>query len=97
MDTILTLREYSEHIGVSEEEIKGHSRKYEYKIPRHLYWLYLNKNGIGKRSIARKFNMVHSSIVNGINTISNLIETEDKILLGYEGFISTFLHQQECN
>lgn len=50
MGTILTLTEYSEHIVVPAKEIKGHSRKYEHKIPRHLYWLYLNKNGIGKRA-----------------------------------------------
>lgn len=93
----LTLEQYSERIGVPVKEIKGRSRKYEHKIPRHLYWLYLNKNGISKRDIARKFNMVHSSIVNGINTISNLIETEDKILSEYEGFISAFLQQEHKN
>lgn len=98
MNTILTLEQYSEHIGVPEEDIKGLSRKYEYRIPRQLYWLYLNtKAGLSKRGIARIFNMDHTSIMNGIKTVSDLIETEDKILSDYEGFISTFLHQQECN
>lgn len=71
MDTILNLTEYSEHIGVLEKEIRGHSRKYEHKIPRYLYWLYLNKNGIDKRSIAQKFNIIHFSIMNCIKTIKH--------------------------
>ncbi len=97
MDTILTLKEYSEHIGVPEKDIIGDSRKYEHKIPRHLYWLYLFQNGFTKRSIARKFNMNHSTIINGLRTVSNLIETEDKILSEYEGFIDTFLHLPQSN
>lgn len=39
MDTILTLEEYSERIGVPEKDIIGDSRKYEHKIPRQLFWL----------------------------------------------------------
>lgn len=98
MNTILTLREYSEHIGVPEEDITGLSRKYEHRIPRQLYWLYLNtRAGLSKRGIARKFKKDHCTIIRGLKTISDLIETEDKILSEYEGFISTFLHQQECN
>lgn len=98
MNTILTIEEYSEQIGVPKEEIKGTSRRYEHKIPRHLYWLYLYlQTDLSKRAIARKFNMAYSSVHNGIKSISNLIETEDKILSDYESFISTFLHQQESN
>lgn len=98
MNTILTIEEYSEQIGVPKEEIKGTSRKYEHRLPRQLYWLYLNTiAGISKRGIARKFNMDHCTIIRGLKTISDLIETEDKILSDYEDFISTFLHQQETN
>lgn len=88
--TTLTIEEYSDKVNISVEDLLGNSRKYEHKIPRQLYWLYLHKNGMSKRSIARKFNMAHSSIVSGINTVSNLIETEDKILSAYEDFISLF-------
>lgn len=93
METLLSLQDYAEQIGVSENEIKGQSRKYEHKIPRHLYWLYLNQNGINKRTIARMFGKVHSTIINGINTITNLIDTNDTILDDYDEFISTFLPQ----
>lgn len=95
MGNIISIYEYAEQIGVPEQEITGSSRRYEHKIPRHLYWLYLKTRGLSNRRIARMFNMCHSSIVNGIRTASHLIETEDHILSPYEPFIETFLHLQE--
>lgn len=98
MDTILTLEEYSECIGVPKKDIIGDSRKYEHKIPRQLFWLYLHKKaGLSKRGIARRFKKDHCTIIRGLRTISDLIETEDKILSEYEGFIDTFLHLPQSN
>lgn len=93
MDTILTLTEYSEHIGISEQELIGLSRKHKYSVPRQIYWLYLNCNGKSYRKIAKKFNRNHTSILVGIRTAKNLIETNDSILKPYLTFIEKFLPQ----
>lgn len=93
MNSILTIKEYSKQVGIPENMLKS-SRKDQHKIPRQIYWLYLNSKGISKRSIARLFQMDHSSVINGIRTITNLLETRDKILSNYQELISSFIPTQ---
>lgn len=94
---ILTITEYSEKVGLPEEELIGLSRKHIYTIPRQIYWLYLNCNGKSYRNIAEKFDRKHPSILVGIRTVKNLIETNDSILKPYLPFIEKFLHHEHTN
>ena len=97
MNTILTIEEYSEQIGVPKEQLIGLSRKHKYTIPRQIYWLYLNTNGKSYREIAEIFDRKHPSILVGIRTVKNLIETDDSILKPYLPFIEKFLHHEHLN
>lgn len=101
MDTILNLTEYSEHIGVPEEEIKGKSRKQSLTIPRFVYWFYLNHSNPVKWSsvrIAEIFGRKHPAILYGIKQVNNFIETKDSIISPYyKDFIEPFLQQEHKN
>lgn len=95
--SILTIEEYSEQIGLPEEALKGLSRKDEHKIPRQLYWYYLNHNGRSYREIAESFGRKHPTILSGVRTARNLIESKDSILRPYLPFIYKFLHHEHTN
>lgn len=95
MKTILTLEEYSQQLGIPKEEILGASRKHVYTIPRQIYWLYLSCNGKSYRTIAKLFDRKHPSILVGIRTVKNLIETKDLILKPYLPFVEKFLHHEQ--
>lgn len=97
MDTILTIEEYSEKTKIPVEDLKGKSRKQNIAIARELYWLYLNTNGYGYRKISQLDGRTPETILSGIRTIRNLIETNHPLIEPYKDLIESFSHQVTTN
>lgn len=96
MNTVLTLKEYSERTDIPEEELKSKSRKQTLTVPRFVYWFYLNSSDPATWSIvkiAEQFNRDRKVIRHGIKQVKNYIDTNDSIIKPYkEYFIEPFLH-----
>lgn len=97
----MSLSEYSERVGISEEELTGKSRKRNLTIPRFVYWFYLNKlNPVewSSAEIAFVFGRESQAIRYGIKQVRNFIETNDAIIEPYrKDYIEPFLHQDHSN
>lgn len=94
MDTILTISEYAEKVGVPEEALKGKSKKHCFKIPRFVYWFYLYKSDrirFSSTKIARSFNRGHKDILSGVRQVQNFVDTNDSIIEPYKEFIEPFI------
>lgn len=93
----MSLTEFSNKIGIPEEDIKGKSRKEHIAIARELYWLYLYKNGYGYRRISQIDGRKPETILSGIRTVRNLIETNHPLVEQYKDLIESFSHQEVFN
>lgn len=88
MEDIITLSDYADIVGVPEEILTGSRGKREITIPRHLYWLYLNKaRKLSCYALAKYFGTSAWNITSGVRSIKNLIDTRDPLVLPYMDFI----------
>jgi chromosomal replication initiation ATPase DnaA len=71
-------------IGITKQDILGKSRKEEIAIARETYWYWLNKNGLGCRKISQIDGRRKETILSGIRTIKNLIETDHPLINPYK-------------
>lgn len=84
----MTIEDYSQRVGISAEVLKGRSRKMEISIAREVYWY--NARYIAKFSVmhlAQMFNREHSSIINGINKVNNMIAVNDPNIRKFIQFV----------
>ncbi|MFT3994412.1 MAG: helix-turn-helix domain-containing protein [Dysgonomonas sp.] len=100
----LTLEQYSEKIDIPVSELEGASRVPEIALARQAYWYYLKQHGIILIDIASMFNRKqHSTIISGINTIKDMIDTNNNTInryldaMGYNYEENTFSHQDISN
>jgi len=71
------ITEVAKITGVSEEEILGTSRKERIKDARHLYFFILRENGFRLSEIAKSSGKHHATVINGINSFKNLLNSSD--------------------
>lgn len=84
----MTIEDYSQAIGVPMASLLGRSRKMEISIARQFYWYHARF--VAKLSVmylARIFGRGHSSIINGINRVNNMIAVNDPIISRFKQFI----------
>jgi len=98
----LTLEHYSEEVKVSVSELTGTSRIPSIALARQTYWYYLQQNGVILKDIANLFHRrSHSTIISGINTIKDMIDTKNNSIESYLQAIGypfdTFSHQDISN
>lgn len=98
----LTLEQYSNKIAIPVCELKGVSRVPEIALARQVYWFYLYSKGIILKDIASQFNRnAHSTIISGISTIKNMIDTKNNSIDLYMNAIGypfdSFSHQDPTN
>jgi chromosomal replication initiation ATPase DnaA len=82
---MITLKQYSEKVGVPIESLLGKSRKYPVAAARETYWLHLRQNGLTHSKIAEMFNRDRTTVISGIDRAKNLILTNDKWALSCFG------------
>lgn len=100
----LSLEQYSEKISIPVSELEGLSRVPEISLARQAYWYYLHSKGIILKEIATQFNRnAHSTIISGINTIKDMIDTNNTTInryldaMEYNYKENTFSHQDISN
>lgn len=75
---------YALKTGIPETELTGRSRKQRIALARQSYWYHLWKRGHKVTSIAKMFNRnAHSTVISGINTVKDLIDTKDERITKY--------------
>ena len=71
--------EFSAKFNDPMDGIYGHTRHMEYTTARQVYFYFCRRRipGLSLNDIARPFGMDHSTVVNGIKSIQNRIDTQD--------------------
>jgi chromosomal replication initiator protein len=70
----------SEYFSIPKSDIIGKTREFEAKIIRHmLFKLFRENNELSLSTIGKIFNRNHATVIHGINSINNLIETDNYI------------------
>jgi len=91
---MVLLSEYSSQINIPVERLLKKDNKLA--LQRQVYWYYLrNKHHYKLRDIAILFGRKHSTIISGIRTISNLIETKNSTIDPYLEALHIFSFQEE--
>ena len=91
----LTIEEFIElsnlsNTGITKDDITGRSRKEEVAIAREVYWYCLNLQGLGYRRISRIDGRRKQTILSGIRTVKNLIETNHPLVKHHREVIQIF-------
>lgn len=82
MEDRISIEEYAQRIGLSVPTIKN-SRYWGHSLARNVYWYYLRRFDT-LADIGRMFNnRRHTTIISGIRTASNLIESGDQQAIFY--------------
>ena len=90
----LTLAEFSRMTGLSEEVLVGRDRSRQLSTARQIHWLHLRHKKHSYDKIAKIYRRRRASIISGIKTIKNLIETEDVLIAPYRDFVDSFSCQK---
>ena len=77
------LKEYACRLGIPFEEIMGRSRKAEVVMARQVWWWFLRDLSFGYSEIGRMFGRDHSTVIHGVNRVSDLIRLNDEYLNRY--------------
>ena len=94
----MSLSEYSKMVGIPEEELMGRSKSYTITTAREVYWYYLKTTNLSScYNTAKIFNRVPSTILSGVKTVRNLIETNHPLIHPHKEFIETFSHQEKID
>lgn len=91
----ITLSEYSQMTGISEEALTGRLREKPLSTARQIHWLYLKCFGCSYDKIALLYGRRRPTIINGVKTIKNLIETKDALIVPYLDFVNSFSRQEK--
>lgn len=92
---MLSLSEYSKQVGIPEGVIKGRDKKPTIAIARQVYWYYLHCNGVSYYRMARMYGRTHTTILKGVATIKNLIETKDPLISPHMEFVHSFSQEAQ--
>ena len=84
MNSILTVEKFLElsnqsEIRITKEDITGRSRIAPVAIAREAYWYCLNLQGVGYSEISRLDGRSRTTVMSGIRTVRNLIETSEQV------------------
>jgi len=88
-----TLSQYSQAVGISEEDLLGRSRKQELCVARQSHWLVMHRMRVPYDEISRLYGRDRGTIILGIRHVANLIETRDKLVEPYLAAIERFSSQ----
>ncbi len=91
----LTLSEYSRIVGIPEDVLKGKKKSGSLSVIREVHWLLLLNAGHKYTDIARLYGRRHSSIIGGVKTARNLIETKDASIIPYMEMVDNFTRQEK--
>jgi hypothetical protein len=83
----ITLADYSQMVGMAEDELLGKAKKGSLSTIRQIHWLYLKSIGYNYSEIARLYHRNYWAISCGVRTIKNLIETRDSLVVPHLDFI----------
>ena len=91
---MITIKEYSIKTGIPTNELIGRSRIQKIALARQSYWYYLKTQRYKLQRIAKLFDRKsHVTIVSGIKTIENLIDTKNSCISEYMQALGIFSHQ----
>jgi hypothetical protein len=93
--TGMTLSEYSQMVGIPEEVLIGKKKSGTLPVAREVHWLHLLNAGYNYNQIARLYDRSHASIIDGIKTAKNLIETKDASIIPFLEIVGYFSHQEK--
>jgi len=83
-NTLISIADYAERIGMDKELLTSQSFKEYESIARQTYWYYLRLNNYKYREIAEMFNRKSlSSIIERVANISGLIKTNHPMAINY--------------
>ncbi|MFV0587084.1 hypothetical protein [Bacteroides reticulotermitis] len=80
----MSLADFSRITGILEADLKGRSRTEKVAVAREMYWIYLNYRGMGYRRISQWDGRKPETILSGIRTVRNLIETNHPLVEPYK-------------
>lgn len=67
------------HFKLTFNQVLEKNRRFEVRYPRQIIMYFLLKNtSMTFNAIGKLFNRDHSTVIHSVNTIQNLIDTEDK-------------------
>ena len=93
----LTLSDYSRIVGIPEDVLKGKKKSGSLPVIREVHWLHLFNAGHKYTDIARLYCRRHSSIIGGVKTAMNLIETKDTSIIPYMEMVDNFTRQEKTD
>jgi hypothetical protein len=79
----MNIEEFSAITGIPPRELLGRSSTRRLNSARQLLWLRLREEGYTTTEIGKRFGRNHSSVVSGVKTVRNLIETGDLLVRGW--------------
>jgi chromosomal replication initiation ATPase DnaA len=80
---MIEIEDYSAKTEIPMSELMGYSRVPKIALAREAYWYYLKKRNYRLIDIAFMFNRTHPTILSGIRTIRNMIDTHDHSIIHY--------------
>lgn len=95
--TVERFIELSNLSNITKEDITGRSRSEAIAIAREIYWYCLNLQGIGYRKISQFDGRKPETILSGIRTVRNLIETNHPLVESYKELIESYSEQETLN
>ena len=87
MNNLLSISEYSQLIGIPEQELKGRSRIETIAIARQVYWYILSIKGIGYRAISRLADRTPATVLSGIRSVKWLFDNNHPLIQDYTDII----------
>ncbi len=93
LSKVWTLENYSAIINIPIEELIGSSRIPRIALARQVYWYYLRKYTYSFDRIGRMFGRKRPTILSGVRTIKNLIQTKDSCIDDYLRALDLFYHK----
>ena len=78
---------YAKEVGITPHELKGPCRKFPIKTAREAFWHHLTLQGWSYPAIGRFFNRTHPTIISGVRTVRNMIDTNDPVVQPYKNVI----------
>ena len=79
---MIEIEKYCEKILLTKEQLFSESKITEIVTARWVYWYYLRyKKNMPFYQIGRIFGRNHSTVIHGINKVSELIDINDKYIL----------------
>ena len=95
-EEINEIEEIANHFGITVEDLKGKARYERFSKARHIAFKILSeRNKISLSSIAKQFNRTHATVIFGIRSITNLIDTEKSMRFHYRTILNSISTERE--